>query len=178
MRPLRILRSGLPGILFENSLKEKNMRWLGLDLGEKRIGIALSDPLELTAGGYQVLTRTGSLPMDLEALKKLIEAQTVGGIVLGLPRNMNGSEGPAAVKVRDFGARLEKITGVNVVYWDEWLSTCSAQRVLLEADLSRRKRKGKIDQVAAVIILQNYLDAKNRIKESSSGKIPGDVDQI
>ena len=83
---------------------------------------------------------------------------------MGLPRNMDGSEGPMAVKAREFGRRLEKLTGVKVVYWDERLSTVAAQRVLIEADLSRRKRKTKIDQVAAAIILQNFLDSQTRIK--------------
>jgi putative holliday junction resolvase len=138
------------------------MRWIGLDYGEKRIGIAISDPMEFSAGGLKALERTGSLRKDLAFLKQLIQEHEVEGVVLGLPRNMNGTEGPAVEKVRSFGRELEKTVGIKIVYWDEWLSTCSAQRVLIEADLSRRKRKGKVDQLAAAIILQNYLDSKNK----------------
>jgi putative Holliday junction resolvase len=140
------------------------MRWLGLDLGERRIGIALSDPLELTAQALTVWQRKGSLQQDLKYLNKMIQEYEVGGLVLGLPKNMNGTEGPMAVKARDFGTALENLCGISIEYWDERLSTTSAQRVLIEADLSRRKRKGKIDQVAAAIILQNFLDSKKGIK--------------
>jgi putative holliday junction resolvase len=140
------------------------MRWLGLDLGERRIGLALSDPLELTAQALSVWQRKGSLQQDLKYLHKVIQEYEVSGLVLGLPKNMNGSEGPMAEKARDFGAALEEICGIPIEYWDERLSTSSALRVLIEADLSRRKRKGKVDQVAAAIILQNFLDFKKGIK--------------
>jgi putative Holliday junction resolvase len=140
------------------------MRWLGLDLGECRIGLALSDPLELTAQALTVWQRKGSLKQDLEYLLKVIQEYEVGGLVLGLPKNMNGSEGFMADKVRDFGAVLEKLSGIKIEFWDERLSTSSAQKVLIEADLSRKQRKGKIDQVAAAIILQNFLDFKQGIK--------------
>jgi putative pre-16S rRNA nuclease len=140
------------------------MRWLGLDLGERRIGLALSDPLELTAQALSVWQRKGSLQQDLKYLYKVIQDYEVGGLVLGLPKNMNGSEGPMANKIRDFGAALEELCSISIEYWDERLSTASAQRVLIEADLSRKKRKGKIDQVAAAIILQNFLDFKKGIK--------------
>lgn len=140
------------------------MRWLGLDLGERRIGLALSDPLELTAQALSVWQRKGSLQQDLKYLQKVIQEYEVEGLVLGLPKNMNGTEGPMADKVRNFGAALEKLCGISIEFWDERLSTVSAQRVLIEADLSRKKRKGKIDQVAAAIILQNFLDFKKGIK--------------
>jgi putative Holliday junction resolvase len=140
------------------------MRWLGLDLGERRIGLALSDPLELTAQSLAVWQRKGSLQQDLKYMQKVIQEYEVRGLVLGLPKNMNGTEGPMAVKVRDFGAALEKLCDLSIEYWDERLSTVSAQRVLIEADLSRKQRKGKIDQVAATIILQNFLDFKKGIK--------------
>ena len=140
------------------------MRWMGIDLGERRIGLALSDPLEITAQAYTVLPNQGSTNENLACLKRELEKNEVTGLVLGLPRNMDGSEGPMAVKAREFGRRLEKLTGVKVVYWDERLSTVAAQRVLIEADLSRRKRKTKVDQVAAAIILQNFLDSQKRIK--------------
>ena len=140
------------------------MRWMGIDLGERRIGLALSDPLQITAQAYKVLQDQGSLNKNLASLKEEIERNEVTGVVMGLPRNMDGSEGPMAEKVRGFGQRLEKFTSVKVNYWDERLSTVAAQRVLLEADLSRRKRRAKIDQVAAAIILQNFLDSQPGIK--------------
>lgn len=133
-----------------------------MDVGQRRIGIALSDPLELFAQGYSVLERSQSLNRDLEYLSGVIARETVEGIVIGLPKNMNGTEGPMAEKVRDFGRRLEEKTGLPVIFWDERLTTLAAERTLLEADLSRKKRKQKIDQVAAVFILQNYLDYRRK----------------
>jgi len=133
------------------------MRWMGLDIGLRRIGIAISDPLELFAQGHSVLERQ-KIERDLETLTQIIAAEMVEGIVVGLPKNLNGTEGVMAEKIRDFGERLQKKTGMPLVFWDERLSTVAAERVLLEADLSRKKRKQKIDQVAAVLILQNYLD--------------------
>jgi putative Holliday junction resolvase len=134
------------------------MRWLGLDFGERRIGVAVSDPLGITAQGVSVIERVGSVKKDLELIQKLIHTYEVDGIVLGLPKNMNGTEGPAAEKVREFGRLLEEKSLLKVVYWDERLSTSSAHRVMIDADLSRRKRKANVDRVAAVIILQNFLD--------------------
>jgi putative Holliday junction resolvase len=139
------------------------MRWLGLDLGEKRIGIALSDLLELTAGGVGYRERS-TLKADLDFFNNLIIENEVTGVVIGLPVNMNGTEGPAAQKARNFGAQLQKATAIPVVFWDERLSTTAAQRVLVAADLTRKKRRTKVDQLAAVIILQNYLDYRTRIK--------------
>ena len=138
------------------------MRLLGLDLGERRIGIAISDPLGITAQAHSVLQRQGSLKEDLLELQRIIREKEVTQIVLGFPKNMNGTEGPMAEKTKLFGAKLEQVTGIKVVYWDERLSTASAQRMLIEADLSRRKRKMKVDQVAAAIILQNFMDFQKR----------------
>jgi putative Holliday junction resolvase len=139
------------------------MRWLGLDLGEKRIGIALSDLLELTAGGVGYRERS-TLKADLDFFNNLIIENEVTGVVIGLPVNMNGTEGPAAQKARNFGAQLQKAIAIPVVFWDERLSTTAAQKVLVAADLTRKKRRTKVDQLAAVIILQNYLDYRTRIK--------------
>jgi putative Holliday junction resolvase len=139
------------------------MRWLGLDLGERRIGIALSDMLGLTAGGCGYRERS-TLKADLEYFEHLIIKNKVTGVVIGLPVNMNGTEGPAAQKARHFGSQLQKAVALPVVFWDERLSTTAAQRVLVAADLTRRKRRTKVDQLAAVIILQNYLDYRARIK--------------
>lgn len=135
------------------------MRIMGLDVGVKRIGVAFSDPLEIIAGGHMVLERQ-TLSGDLAYLKDLCQEQDIQLIVVGLPRNMNGSLGPKAMEIQDFAARLGKYTGIKVDYWDERLSTVAAERVLLEADLSRSKRKKVIDKVAAVTILQNYLDRR------------------
>lgn len=138
------------------------MRWMGLDIGQRRIGVALSDPLELFAQGHSVLERQNSPARDLEALTEIIGREKVEGIVVGLPKNLNGTEGVMAERIREFGRKLEQATGLPLVFWDERLSTVAAERVLLEADLSRKKRKEKIDQVAAVLILQNYLDYRKR----------------
>lgn len=138
------------------------MRWLSIDFGEKRIGIAVSDPLAITAQGVTVIQRNQSIKKDLELIRQMVHTYEVNSIVLGLPKNMNGTEGPVAEKVRRFGALLEKELEIKIIYWDERLSTSSAQRVMIDADVSRKKRKEKIDQVAAVIILQNYLDYYHR----------------
>jgi putative Holliday junction resolvase len=135
------------------------MRIMGLDVGVKRIGIAFSDPLEVIAGGHMVMERQ-NLQEDLAFLDDLCKKEDVKLIVIGLPRNMNGSLGPKALEIKSFAASLEEHTGVEVRFWDERLSTVAAEKVLLEADLSRAKRKKVIDKVAAVTILQNYLDSK------------------
>lgn len=134
------------------------MRWMGLDIGQKRIGVAISDPLEITAQGVTVRQRT-TLDRDLDFFCNLINERQVEGIVIGLPVNMDGTEGPMAEKVRSFGEKLATRSGVTTVYWDERLSTASAQRLLIEADVSRSRRKQTVDQMAAAIILQNYLDS-------------------
>jgi len=144
------------------------MRLLGLDFGERRIGVAVSDPLAITAQGISVIQRNGSVEKDLELIKQFIHTYEVESIVLGLPKNMNGTEGPAAEKVRQFGRFLEDASALKVIYWDERLSTSSAQRIMIEADLSRRKRKASIDRLAAVIILQNYLDFSTNLNISKS----------
>jgi putative Holliday junction resolvase len=138
------------------------MRWMGLDIGQRRIGIALSDPMELFAQGYGVLERGASLNQDLHRLNEIISKETVEGIVVGLPKNMDGSEGFMAEKVRAFSEKMKERFDLPLFFWDERLSTVAAERVLLEADLSRKKRKQKIDQVAAVFILQNFLDSRNK----------------
>jgi putative Holliday junction resolvase len=138
------------------------MRLLGIDLGEKRIGLALSDPLDITAQGLGVLVSRG-VKADLAELGRLICDHQVERVVMGLPRNMDGSEGPMAEKVRDFGTKLARSSQIEVVYWDERLSTRAAQRIMIEADLSRSKRRDRIDQVAAAIILQNYMDGQKQL---------------
>lgn len=134
------------------------MRIMGLDVGVKRIGIALSDPMGWTAQGLSVLERT-NLQRDLDTLKALCQQHEVEKLVIGLPRNMNGTLGVKAEEIQQFGQELAERTGLPAEYWDERLTTRSAERVLLEADMSRRKRKQVIDKVAAVYILQAYLNA-------------------
>ena len=138
------------------------MRLIGLDVGSRRIGVAVSDDLLLTAQGVCVIDSKGTAK-DLEQISALIREKQVSHLVLGLPRNMNGTLGPMAEKVQTFGSQIaEKNPEVQVVYSDERLTTSAAQRTLLEADLSRKRRRQVVDKVAAVWILQGYMDANCR----------------
>lgn len=139
------------------------MRTMGLDLGTKTIGVAISDALGLTAQPITTIRRTNQ-KADLKALAHLIEEHEVTHIVIGMPLNMDGSEGPRAEATRQFAALAEKQLQRTVELWDERLSTVSAQRVLLEADLSRERRKKVVDTVAAAIILQGWLEARAVVK--------------
>ena len=136
-------------------------RVLGLDVGDKTIGIAVSDPLMLTAQGVEVRRRTSSAT-DLSYLRELIRQYDVEVVVVGLPKNMNGSIGPQAQKTQAFAQQVRQECAVPVVEWDERLTTRQAERVLLEADASRRRRKQVRDKLAAQLILQNYLDWRAR----------------
>jgi len=129
----------------------------GLDLGTKTIGVALSDRLLSTATAVETLRRT-KFRADADRLLALLAAREAGGIVLGLPRNMDGSEGPRAQSTRAFARNLERLTELPVAFWDERLSTVAAERALLEADASRARRADVIDRVAAAYILQGALD--------------------
>lgn len=133
------------------------MRIMGLDVGEKTIGVAVSDPLGWTAQGVTVIRRV-SLEQDLAALKTLVREHEVGKIVVGLPRRTDGSYGPETEKMYQFGEELKRTLELAVEYWDERFSTVVANRVLLEGDVSRAKRRKVIDKVAATVILQAYLD--------------------
>lgn len=138
------------------------MRIMALDLGEKRIGIAVSDDLLLTAQGLCVIETRG-IENDLERVGELAAEREISQVVIGLPRNMNGSFGPMAEKVQDFGRRLATMQPqLSISYWDERLTTSAAQKALLEANLSRKRRRQVVDKVAAVLILQGYLDATTR----------------
>lgn len=134
------------------------MRAMGLDLGTKTIGVAVSDGLGITAQPITTLRRQ-SLAKDLAALEALAKEREAGEFVLGLPLNMDGSEGPRAAATRKFGDALAGL-GFAVHYQDERLTTVAAERALLEGDVSRKKRKEVIDQVAAVLILQTWLDGR------------------
>ncbi|HLL03745.1 MAG TPA: Holliday junction resolvase RuvX [Myxococcaceae bacterium] len=134
------------------------MRTMGLDVGTKTIGVAVSDGLGLTAQAITTVRRT-NLKADLAALADLVREHEVSRLVVGLPLNMDGSEGPRAEASRKFADVASQSLGVPVEFWDERLSTVAAERTLLEADLTRAKRRQVIDQVAAQFILQGWLDA-------------------
>lgn len=133
------------------------MRIIALDLGTKRVGVAMSDELGLTAQGLTVLDRNPK-PKFLSKVKALAEEHGADRIVVGLPRRMDGSLGPEAQSALSFVEELQDYLGLEVFTWDERLSTVAVERVLLEADLSRKKRKKVRDKVAAVYILQGYMD--------------------
>ena len=137
------------------------MRILCLDVGEKNIGVAVSDPLGLTAQGLEVIKRQ-SLSKDLQKIRQLLKDYNVEEIVLGLPRNMNGTIGEKAREILRFKEKLEEAAGIAVTLWDERLTTVAAQRALLEADVSRKGRKKVIDKLAAVFILESYLRYRQR----------------
>ena len=133
------------------------MRIMALDVGSKRIGVALSDPLKITAQGLQTFQRT-SLEEDIKGLWQIIDEHEVSQLVEGLPKNMDGTIGFKAEEVQQFIADLTAERKIETIWIDERLTTVSAERVLLEADVSRAKRKKVIDKMAAVVILQSYLD--------------------
>lgn len=136
-------------------------RILGLDVGNKTIGVAISDLLGYTAQGVTTIIRE-TLEKDLEQLEDILDQYgDVEFVVLGMPKNMNGTIGPQAQKVQDFGNFLKKRIKPKIDYWDERLTTVSAERTLIEADVSRAKRKQVIDKLAAVYILQSYLECKS-----------------
>lgn len=132
-------------------------RIMGLDVGDKTIGVAVSDLMGLTAQGVKTVKRVGK-KKDIQALKEIIKERQVNKIVSGLPKNMNGTLGPQGEKVIKFCELLEEETGIKIEYWDERLSTVAAERTLIQGNVRRENRKGVIDMVAAVIILQGYLD--------------------
>jgi len=135
-----------------------NPRILALDLGKKRIGLAISDPLGITAQGLPNLERTNKRA-DLEALGGLIREREVGLVLMGNPVNMRGSEGRQSVWVREFAADIERRLGVPVRLWDERLTSVEAGRVLRASGISIEKRAAAVDRLSAVILLQSYLDS-------------------
>jgi putative holliday junction resolvase len=133
-------------------------RILALDLGKKRIGMAISDPLRITAQGLSNLVRTNKRT-DLAALESLVKEREVGLILMGNPINMRGSEGRQSGWVREFGAALERWTGLPVKFWDERLTSVEAGRVLRSSGISIEKRAAAVARLSAVILLQSYLDS-------------------
>lgn len=133
-------------------------RYLSLDVGDATVGVAVSDPLGLTAQGVETIRRK-DMKADLKRLEELMEAYGTKSLVIGLPRNMNGTQGERCEVVRAFAEEIrEAVPEAEIEFWDERLSTVAAARSLLEADLSRRKRRKVIDKMAAVFILQGFLD--------------------
>jgi len=137
------------------------MRAMGLDVGTKTVGVAVADELGFTAQPITVIRRS-NLKADLSELIRLAQDREVDRFVIGLPLNMDGSEGPRALATRKFGDALAKASSLTIIYQDERLTTVAAERSLLEADVSRSKRREVIDQVAASLILQGWLDAQPR----------------
>lgn len=133
------------------------MRIIGLDVGSKTIGVAVSDALGWTAQGVSTIRRR-NLEYDLQQLQQIIDQYEVGSAVVGLPLNMNGSRGESVQNAEALGEALQKSANIDVCYQDERLTTVAAQRLLIEGDVSRSKRKNVIDKVAATLILQSYLD--------------------
>ena len=137
--------------------------WMGLDLGTKTIGVAVSDRLLSSATPLHTIRRV-KFSKDAEALLQIISDREIGAIILGLPRNMDGSEGPRCQSTRAFARNLARLTNLPIGYWDERLSTVAAERALLEADTSRKRRAKVIDHVAAGYILQGALDRARHIR--------------
>ncbi|MBD7910358.1 MULTISPECIES: Holliday junction resolvase RuvX [Clostridium] len=133
------------------------MRILGLDVGQKTIGVAISDPLGFTAQGITTIRRQNKVK-DIEMLKKICNEYEVETIVIGLPKNMNGSIGFAGEKIIEFSELIKSEIELKIEFWDERLTTVAAHRAMLEADMSRGKRKKIVDKIAATYILQGYLD--------------------
>jgi putative Holliday junction resolvase len=134
------------------------MRILALDHGTKRIGVAVSDEMKMIATPLEFILAEPFAPF-LERLKQLIREKEVELILVGLPRNMDGSYGPAALKVQEFVAVLKETIAVPIKLWDERLTSAQANRFLIAADVRRDKRKEKVDKTAAAILLQSYLDS-------------------
>lgn len=129
----------------------------GLDFGDKTIGVAVSDRMRQVASPLETIRRK-KFTQDAEALLAILTARAIGGIVIGLPRNMDGSEGPRCQSTRAFARNLARLTDLPIGFWDERLSTVAAERALLEADTTRKRRSQVIDHVAAGYILQGALD--------------------
>lgn len=139
------------------------MRIMGLDYGTKTVGVAVSDPLGITAQAVETIERRAEnkLRQTLARIETLAKEYEVEKFVLGLPKHMNNDIGERAEKSMEFGEMLRRRTGIEVIMWDERLTTVSAERTLIEAGVRRENRKQFIDQIAAVFILQSYLDSRS-----------------
>ena len=138
------------------------MRYLGLDLGSKTLGISISDTTNTIASVYTTLRFSEDNNLDtLDELKKIIKENNITALVLGLPKNMNNTLGPRALITLEYKDKLEQELNIEVILYDERLTSVISNNVLIDADISRKKRKKKVDGMAAVIILQGYLDRRN-----------------
>ena len=148
----------------------KNVRIMGLDFGSKTVGVAVSDPLLLTAQGVEIVRRKeeNKLRQTLARIEELVVEYGVEKIVLGLPKNMNASEGVRVELTEEFKEKLERRTGLPVVFWDERLTTVAADKAMMEAGIRRENRKDYVDMIAASLILQGYLD---RCRNEQEGTI-------
>ncbi len=144
------------------------MRIMGLDFGSKTVGVAVSDPLLITAQGLEIIRRKeeNKLRRTLARIEELIIEYEVSRIVLGLPKNMNDTLGERAALSLEFKDKLERRTGLPVVMWDERLTTVAADKAMIEAGIRREERKEHVDRIAAVLILQGYLDYCSLSKET------------
>ena len=140
---------------------------LGIDLGEKRVGLSISDRTQSIASNYATLEKKKFSLFSLD-LRAIIDKEIICGIVVGLPLNMDGSEGPKCQSTRHFAKNFSNIVDLPITFWDERLTTVAAERSLLSADLSRKKRKRVVDSVAAVLILQNLLDRLKNIQHKNT----------
>lgn len=148
------------------------MRWMGLDFGTKTVGVAISDELGITAQPIETITRKSNtkLRKTLARIEQLALEYRITEIVLGYPKNMNNSEGARVEATREFGEMIKKRLGLPLVLWDERLTTMESERILIETNIRRENRKAYIDQMAAVLILQSYMDARTmREKEELDG---------
>ncbi len=138
------------------------MRIMGLDFGSKTVGVAVSDPLLVTAQGLETIHRASprKFRRTLARIEELIAEYDVGEIVLGYPKNMNNTEGERCERTQEFQQALARRSGLEVILWDERLTTVSAEHVLTESGVRREKRKAYVDKIAAALILQGYLDSK------------------
>ena len=136
------------------------MRIMGLDFGSKTVGVAVSDPLYITAQGVEIIRREqeNKLRKTLARIEELVTEYGVDKIVLGFPKNMNNTEGERCEKTKEFKEMLEKRTGLEVILWDERLTTVSADNSMMEMGIRRENRKEYVDEIAAIFILQGYLD--------------------
>lgn len=153
------------------------MRIMGLDFGSKTVGVAVSDSLLITAQGVEIIGRKeeNKLRRTLARIEELIEEYQVEEIVLGLPKNMNNTEGQRVALTREFAEKLERRTGLPVIFWDERLTTVAADRAMIEAGIRREKRKSYVDKIAASLILQGYLDSRR--ETDGAGRNPEQTEQ-
>lgn len=140
------------------------MRILGLDVGTKTIGVAVSDEMGWTAQGVETIRRNQGKQAGFARLRELVEQYQPETLVVGLPKNMDGSVGPRGLACKQFAQQAEKAFSLPVVLWDERLTTMAAEKVLISADMSRKKRKQVVDKMAASLILQGFLD-RNRLSK-------------